>query len=98
MAVWSEAVGQLDLQALEANDWPRWTASVAAMRDGLAPFAALAKQYTVHLIAHSHIDMNWLWPMQETVDVCRRDFSAMIRLMDPIPSSASRRARRPRTG
>ncbi len=55
------------------------------MRDTLAPFGAIAKSYTVHLVAHSHIDMNWLWPMQETIDVCRRDFGAMVKLMDAYP-------------
>jgi alpha-mannosidase len=29
--------------------------------------------------------MNWLWPMAETVDVCRRDFSTMDRLMERYP-------------
>jgi alpha-mannosidase len=85
MAVWADAVARLDLGALTRNDWAKWNASVAAMRQGLAGFAGMAKQCTAHLIAHSHIDMNWLWPMQETIEVCRRDFRAMLRLMEAYP-------------
>ena len=29
--------------------------------------------------------MNWLWPWRETVDVCRRDFAAMSRLLERYP-------------
>ncbi len=85
MAAWERAAAGLDLAALAANDWPAWWASVAAARSHLAPFADRAKAYTAHLIAHSHIDMNWLWPMAETVAVCRRDFAAMDGLMARYP-------------
>lgn len=79
------AAAALDLAALERDDWDAWTKSVAAARTLLQPFAALAKTYTANLVAHSHIDMNWLWPTRETVDVCRRDFSSMDRLMGTYP-------------
>ena len=80
--VLDEAVKILDLAALNANDWKRWQASVAAFREKLSPFLTEAKTYFTHLIAHSHIDMNWLWPMKETIRVIQRDFKAMTGLMD----------------
>ena len=79
------AAAALNLDALAANDWATWWASVEAGRAVLAPLAAAAKQYTAHLVAHSHIDMNWLWPMAETDAVCRRDFRAMDGLMTRFP-------------
>lgn len=82
---WHDASGSLDLEALNHSQWPRWQDSVTAMREALAPFAAMAKTYRGHLIAHSHVDMNWLWPWRETVEVCRRDFSAVDRLMAVYP-------------
>jgi len=85
LTTWAQAAASLDLAALAANDWPAWGASVAAARAHLAPFATRAKEYTAHLIAHSHIDMNWLWPMAETVEVCQRDFKAMDGLMARYP-------------
>ena len=83
--VWERAAHALDLAALAQNDWPQWQASVTAMRTELAPFADEAKKYQADLIAHSHIDMNWLWPWRETVEVCRRDFTAVNKLMSVYP-------------
>ena len=31
----------------------------------------IAKDYEVHLAGHAHIDMNWLWPMDETINAIR---------------------------
>ena len=85
LPVWEQAAAALNLDALAANDWEAWQASVAAAMAALAPFAEEAKRYTAHLVAHSHIDMNWLWPMAETIDVCKRDFAAMDGLMARYP-------------
>ena len=70
---------------MAASDWPRWQASVIAAREALAPFAEPAKAYTAHLVGHSHIDMNWLWPWRETMDVIERDFVAMNGLLERYP-------------
>jgi alpha-mannosidase len=85
LAAWGRAAAALRLDALAANDWATWNVSVEAARAALAPFAELAKTYTAYSIAHSHIDMNWLWPMAETVEVCRRDFGTMDKLMAKYP-------------
>jgi alpha-mannosidase len=82
---WERAATALDLAALAQNDWPRWQQSVNTMRAELMPFEAEAKQYQADLVAHSHIDMNWLWPWRETVEVCRRDFTAVNMLMARYP-------------
>lgn len=82
---WHTAAQTLDLDALSQSQWSKWHASVSVMRKALEPFAVIAKTYQGHLIAHSHVDMNWLWPWRETVEVCRRDFSAVDRLMSVYP-------------
>ena len=84
-ALWATAADRLDIQALSTNDWTRWDASVGAARDTLSPLQSAAKEHTTHLVGHSHIDMNWLWPWRETVDVIRRDFEAMDGLMARFP-------------
>ena len=58
---------------------------ISKIEKDLSPLEYLAKEYTVHLIGHSHIDMNWLWPWEETVDICRRDFDTITNLMDEFP-------------
>lgn len=43
------------------------------------------KEYIVHPIVHSHIDMNWLWPWEETIQVCLSTWTRMLDLMDKYP-------------
>ena len=79
------AVDGIDLDALRSNNWEQWHASTAAAVEKLMPFNEEAKQCEASLIAHSHIDMNWLWPWEETVELCRRDFTSMDALMARFP-------------
>ena len=51
----------------------------------LAPAAGIAHQYDVYYIGHAHIDMNWLWPWTETIDVCHRTWNSAMNLMDEFP-------------
>jgi alpha-mannosidase len=60
-------------------------AIVHSLRRRLAHACAFTKEMTVHLVAHAHIDMNWLWDMEDTIDVCRRDFGTMLELIDEFP-------------
>jgi alpha-mannosidase len=39
----------------------------------------------LHLIAHSHIDVVWLWTLKEVKRKCARTFSTVLRLMDEFP-------------
>lgn len=39
----------------------------------------------VHLVAQSHIDVVWLWRLQETRKKCARTFSTALRLMEEFP-------------
>lgn len=51
----------------------------------MAPIGKVAKTYTVHCCGHAHIDMNWLWPWQETISVSHDTFKTVDRLMDEFP-------------
>jgi alpha-mannosidase len=42
-------------------------------------------QGLVHLVAQSHIDVVWLWRLQETRKKCARTFSTVLRLMEEFP-------------
>ena len=84
-SAWKEAIARLDLAALDSNRWSEWWSSVVAAREALEPLAFEAKTYVTHLVGHSHIDMNWLWTWDETVDVIRRDFTVADDLMERYP-------------
>ena len=81
----TSAVDGIDLDALRSNNWQGLKATTAAAVEKLMIFNEEAKQYEASLIAHSHIDMNWLWPWEETVELCRRDFTSMDSLMTRFP-------------
>ncbi len=47
--------------------------------------SALAKSITIHFVAHSHIDMNWIWRYDETVAITHDTFATILKLMDRFP-------------
>lgn len=81
-----DALSLLDLTALDSGDAQTFTASFALARKALGPLNSLMKEYTVDLVGHAHIDMNWLWLWPETVDVCKNTFSTMLKLMEEYPT------------
>ncbi|MDH7569552.1 MAG: hypothetical protein QHJ73_08200, partial [Armatimonadota bacterium] len=81
----TRAYASLDVEALQRRDWERVRASFAAVESALQPFASRAKAHTIHLIGHSHIDMNWLWTWPDTVACVLRDFHSVAELMRDYP-------------
>lgn len=53
--------------------------------DVLYPIGKVAKEYTIHCCGHAHIDMNWMWPWQETVNVSHDTFATVNTLMEEFP-------------
>jgi len=51
----------------------------------LLPIRSSAKEYSLILTAHAHIDMNWLWGWQETVAATLATFRTMLLLMREYP-------------
>jgi alpha-mannosidase len=51
----------------------------------LLPASKDVKSYTIHCIAHAHIDMNWMWDFSETVSITLDSFRTMLDLMDEYP-------------
>ncbi|MCK4857737.1 MAG: hypothetical protein KAT58_07210, partial [candidate division Zixibacteria bacterium] len=47
--------------------------------------APVEKKYIIHPVAHAHIDMNWLWPWEDTVDTFRINWESMLKRMDKHP-------------
>ncbi len=51
----------------------------------LEPIGKVAKKYTIHCCGHAHIDMNWMWGWQETVNISHDTFVTVDKLMDEFP-------------
>lgn len=60
--------------------------SVREAEKVLLPLAATAKQFTVHLVGHAHIDMNWVWSWPETVAIVNDSMSTAVKLLDEYPA------------
>jgi len=86
---WQETIAHaeslLDLNAANSGDRERLERSMAASEQALAPLEPLLKQFRITLLGNAHIDLAWLWPWSETVQVCRDTFSSALDLMDKFP-------------
>lgn len=58
---------------------------VKALEAMLEPAAADCKKYTCLMVGHAHIDMNWMWSYDETVQVVLDTFRTMLNLMKEHP-------------
>lgn len=79
----SQVMDQLLAQVKENGAIDRETA--LRMEAQLAPMAELAKSYEVLLVGHAHIDMNWKWGFQETVNITIDTFETVLQLMEEYP-------------
>ena len=72
-------------KALAASGAIDVEAAISKAEEAMAPIGKVAKQYTMHCCGHAHIDMNWMWPWQETVNVSHDTFKTVDTLMDEFP-------------
>jgi len=80
-----EALKILNPEDVEKRNWDKVLKDIKRAEEILEPFRGYAKKFKVHLIGHSHIDMNWLWTYDDTVNTCLRDFETVNKLMDRYP-------------
>ena len=81
----SAAVKALDFGALDRGDQHGFERSLAAAQDKMQPLAEWMKQFTILAVGQSHIDLAWLWPWTETVEVVRDTFGTALELTDEYP-------------
>jgi alpha-mannosidase len=76
---------RVDTAALERGDLDAFRRSLASVRAELAPIARFVKSYTLFFAANAHIDAAWLWREKETVEVCKRTFSSVLKMFEARP-------------
>lgn len=79
----SAAVAQIDWDA--ASDRPRFDCQLADLRDRLQPLATIVKQRKIQLVGHAHLDMAWLWTVDETWQQAQRTFESVLALQRDFP-------------
>jgi alpha-mannosidase len=85
LATLQQSINTVDLSALDANNQPKFDASLNHARQIIEPLKPTLQQATLHLTGNSHIDAAWLWPVTETVDVVKRTFGTALQLMNEYP-------------
>jgi alpha-mannosidase len=79
------AVNAIDLGALDRADQPAFDNSLRRAQDQLKALDPWMKRLTIVATGNSHIDMAWLWPWTETVEVVRNTFRSALDLMREYP-------------
>ena len=79
------AVKAIDFSPLEKGDQAGFDASLKQAHAKLEALKPFLQQFTIRIVGNSHIDMAWLWPWTETVEVVRNTFQSVLDLMREYP-------------
>src|SRR5206468_1329532 len=88
------AVQAIDFSPLDKGDQAAFDASLKSAHAKLEVLKPWLQQFTIRAVGNSHIDMAWLWPWTETVEVVRNTFNSVLDLMREYPTSSSQCLRR----
>lgn len=75
----------IDWAALERGDQRAFDQSLQQAREKLRPLGTWLKSYSIRATGNAHIDLAWLWPWTETVEVVRNTFTSVLQLMREYP-------------
>jgi alpha-mannosidase len=83
--IFETARNLIDWAALERNDQRAFDDSLLRAQAKLEPLRDWLRGYSIRAVGNAHIDMAWLWPWTETVEVVRNTFSSVLNLMQEYP-------------
>ncbi len=78
-------VKAINIAALDSGDQTAFDASLRDAQSKLEELRPYMQQFKVSAVGNSHIDMAWLWPWTETVEVVRNTFGTALQLMREYP-------------
>ena len=81
----SAAVQAINFSPLQHDDQSGFDNSLHSAQEKLAALEPWMQQFTIRAVGNSHIDMAWLWPWTETVEVVRNTFRSVLDLMQEYP-------------
>jgi len=79
------AVKVIDFEALDNGDQVAFDSSLRKSQARLELLSLYLKQFTIRAVGNAHIDMAWLWPWTETVEVVRNTLRSVLDLMREYP-------------
>ena len=79
------ALKAIDFTPLDRGDQAGFDASLRQAQAKLEILKPWMQQFNIRIVGNSHIDMAWLWPWTETVEVVRNTFQSVLDLMREYP-------------
>jgi alpha-mannosidase len=79
------AVEAIDFSKLDAGDQNGFDASLKAAQAKLQELGPWVRQFRIRAVGNSHIDMAWLWPWTETVEIVRNTYRSALDMMQEYP-------------
>ncbi len=79
------ASNAIEWAALERNDQRAFDDSIRHAQEKLEPLRTWLQSFSIRAVGNAHIDMAWLWPWTETVEVTRNTFASVLNLMQEYP-------------
>ncbi|MGV0027319.1 alpha-mannosidase [Phormidesmis priestleyi] len=92
-------IGAFELEEIEINlDWEicnplqvtskdraQFNQALETLRTSLLPLSSQIKKHTIFLLGHAHLDMAWLWDVEETWKAAERTFTSVLNLQKDFP-------------
>jgi alpha-mannosidase len=79
------AVAAVNFASLDHGDQTGFDESLRLAQKKVESLNPWMKQFTIRAVGNSHIDMAWLWPWTETVQVVHDTFRSVLDLMREYP-------------
>ena len=79
------AVHAVDFSSLDRGDAAAFENSLRSSQSHLDALRPWLSKFTIRAVGNAHIDMAWLWPWTETVEVVRDTFRSALDLMREYP-------------
>ncbi len=79
------AIKAINFTPLDKGDQAGFDASLREAQAKLEVLKPWMQQFNIRIVGNSHIDMAWLWPWTETVEVVRNTFQSVLDLMREYP-------------
>ena len=79
------AVKAIDFSPLDRGDQAGFDNALKQAHAKLEELKPWLQQFKIRIVGNSHIDMAWLWPWTETVEVVRNTFRSVLDLMREYP-------------
>lgn len=83
LAILAAAVAQIDW--LGVSDARQFGIAISSLRQNLRGLFSDLDRGKIYLLGHAHLDLAWLWPVEETRSVAQNTFASVLKLQQEFP-------------